>query len=187
MLPDDILEFEKLVPIESVLGHEFKLLKENVAKHKSAFESAPDKMDYDTSSYRRGNMAVERFLRDFLPLVRSASRVVTDRALEMLDIQQGKMQSTSIEKRRIDIDRLSQARIWQHYALSCYRQRLPRKMRRLKWYNPMLVMSLFKAWRTFRREIQAWKYSRVQWDGSRAMHAMFMFIVKVDELAASHD
>lgn len=187
MLPDDILEFDKLVPAESVLGREFLLLKENLAVHKKAFEAAPDKMDYDTSAYRRGNMAIERFLREMLPLVRSASFVVNDRVQQMFDIQQGKMQASAISSRRIDIDRRSEARIWQHYALDCYRQKLPHKMRRLRWYNPTLVHRLLKSWLNFRKEVRNWKYERMKWDGSRAMHAMFFFIVQVDLLAVSHD
>lgn len=177
-----IEEFVKLVPMESVLGREFKGLRAHLETRKVEFESARDKMDYDTSAYRRANLALRRFLDEWIPRCQRAVPVLEQRAVERLAL----LEQQSLHN-RVEWSRRSEARVWQHYALDHYRKNLPSKIRRVRWYNPNLVHALFKAWRIFRLETRRWKYERIPWDGSRAMHAMIRFIVLIDDLAVSHD
>lgn len=177
--------FEQLVPVKSVLGREFQSLKKERQKQQDAFERSTDKMGYETSPYRMANLATERFIREWLPRVERAYVVLGNQAKEnMLNHESATLRWEFGLK--TPVDRRTEARIWQHFALSRYRDHR-QLVSRCKIYQPNLVDKIRKAWRHFRKESMIWKYGGTPWDGSRAMHAMLDFILQVDLLAAVND
>lgn len=177
--------FNELVPLKSTLGREFQWLLKERQSQQQAFEQAADKMVYETSPYRRSVMAVDRFLSEWLPRVQRAVVVMDAQAKENLLNHEAATLRWEFGM-ETPVDRRSEARIWQHYALSKYRILRP-QIKRCKIYHPLLVSRILSAWKTFRNETMIWKYGGMPWDGSRAMHAMFDFILNLDLLSSVDD
>lgn len=181
-----VAEFEQLVPEKSPLGREWYKLKAEHETQRVKFENAPDKMDYDTSYYRRAGFALETFLDNWLPRVQKAMIVLDKRATDAL-AERALATQRKDDKHHVQLSRRTTARIWQHHALQKYRDTFPRGVKKLNAYHPGHVGALIRAWKTFRREMVLWKYGHQDFDASQAMQAMLNFFVQLDLLAASND
>ena len=185
-MQEDEIKFAKLVPLKSVLGREFLALQTERDKQKLAFESAPNKMDVDTTAYRRAEIALEKFLEAMLPPV-MATLLKLENARERLEIAEAKAQNNEYGH-GIVLDRRSMQIIWTRFAIERYRLALPKKERkRLKAYHPGLWHDLGTAWLAFRKEIKRWQFGGQPYDGSQAMHSMIAFQVKARLLASAND
>jgi hypothetical protein len=185
MSEEQELQFAKLAPQKSVLGREFLALVAERDKQKLLFESAPDKMDYDTTPYRRAGIALGRFLDDMIPLVIKHAYKVED-ARTTLERAEAKAQYTDYHG--IKLDRRSHQIIWTRFAIERYRLAIAKKDRKkFKMYHPQLWRELGEAWQEFRREIKRWQFGGMPYDGSQAMHSMISFQVKARLLASAND
>jgi hypothetical protein len=174
-------ELESLVPTKSVLGREWNALKSERDKQRHAFESAPDKMDYNTLLYRRSNFACQRFISEMLPRIIEAKKSLGSRAVESLEKHQ--------ERNEIKLDRKDTADIWSHFVLERIRKYISRQdRRRMKSYHPGVYSAVIVNLRSFRKELRRWTYGGSQpFDGSQAMSAMFKAILSLHLLEAAND
>lgn len=186
VIDDQEKEFEKLVPLKSILGREYEALKTERHKQKSLFEESLDKMAYDTAPYRRANISLGRFLGDMLSLLhKTLPKIIL--AKTALEVAEAKAQNNEYGH-GIELHRRSHQIIWTRFAIERYRLAIPKKERkRFKIYHPELWRELGQAWMDFRREIKRWQFSRIPYDGSQAMHLMIAFQVKARLLASAND
>lgn len=178
-------QFVQVVPTKSVLGREWEALKKEREKQQRAFESAPDKMDYNTSPYRRANFACDKFLSEMMPRILKAKELLDDRATNALALAE----SNALHPRHgISFFRKDEKDIWSHYALERLRKNLSRVQRqKFKGYHPDVYSSVAASLRTFRTELVRWKFGGQPFDGSQAMHSMFQFILRLHLLEAAND
>lgn len=177
--------FERIAPLQSVMGREFLALQTARNKEKNKFEESKDKMGFDTQPYRRSEIALGRFLNDMIPRVLAAREKLED-ARESLEIFEEKAQRNNYHG--IIVDRKSAVIIWTRFAIEKYRTLLPKKSRKqLKMYHPGLWKELGQSWKEFRSEIRQWRYGGQPYDGSAAMHKMIAFQMKCLSLAVSND
>jgi len=180
-----IAEFDALVPPKSLLGRELKALIKERDRQALAFDSASDKMQYDTSAYRRSSMAIERFLRQWLPRIREANARMADDAASRLAAHQESVLSHNYGI-TTPVDRRTESRIWMHYTVERYRLIRP-SLARIRRYNPGVISELLMRLKTFRHELRLWKYARIPFDGSQAMASMIQVIACLTGLGAFYD
>lgn len=177
-------EFERIVPTKSVLGRQWQALKKERSSQQYKFESSVDKMDYNTSPYRRSNFACERFLSEFLPRIVDVQPRLDERTVTALEEDEKKVLDSIGQLRRKD-----EMQIWRHYLLSRIRRHLSLVDRRkFKAYHSGLYYGVASALRDFRRELSRWRWNgSAPFDGSLAMHKMFQAILRLCLLEAAND
>lgn len=162
--------FQHLVPLWSALGREFAMLRSERNHHRMAFETAKDKMAFDTSALRCSEIALSRFLSDMIPMV-----------------QQHKIQQEKVFKSTSQVERRSERIIWTRHAIESYKSMVPKgDKRKLKMYHPSLWQEVGRAWKEFKDEIKRWQGGQQPFDGSQAMSKMMFFQVKVRLLASAN-
>ena len=176
-------EFERLVPMRSVLGAEFLGLQKELNKQRTAFESCKDRMGYDTISYRRAEITLGRFLDDFIPLIHKANAVLAP-SKERLEIAEAKLQN---KDRGIVLTRKMTKRIWIVFALERYRLFAKPLKKEFKKYHPGMWKDLLVAWSVFRKEVNRWMYGGQPYDGSQAMAYMIDFQIKCRLMSSIND
>jgi hypothetical protein len=182
---DREIKLEKIIPEKSVLWRELKQLQKYREIEQKKYEQTADKMGYETSPYRRANMAVEMFVSEWLPKVERAQIQLTEQAkINLLNHEAAVLRFEYGIK--TPVDRRSELRIWQAFLVTRYRDIKP-SMQRAKRYQPNLVENLIVAWKAFRKEGMIWKYGGMPWDGSRAMHAMFSVLLQIRLLASINE
>ena len=177
------LNFESVVPEKSVIGREWKVLKAERDKAQALFASLENKMEADTTVYRRSNMAVHAFLEEMLPLVLKAA-TIDGRAKDTLDLAASKAQYSY---HGFKLDRWTEARIWLHHCIDRYRVHLPKSLQPYRAYHPTLCRQIDVAMRTFWKDLHQWLWLGVPWDGSQAMHSMYAVILKAQLLGHAND
>jgi hypothetical protein len=178
--------FEHICPLKSALGREFLALQSYRNKCRQEFESSPDKMAADTLAYRRSEIALGRFLDDFIPVV---MKYLEDMKTGKIGLDRAEYAAKNpMWGRELKIDRRSEQIIWTRFAIERYRIAIPKKDRKkLRMYHPQLWKELGEAWQTFRAEIKRWQSGRQPFDGSQAMHEMLAFQMKARLLASAND
>ena len=177
-------QFEHLVPFKSVLGREFLALQAERNKQRSFFESAKDKMDFDTTPYRRSEIALGRFLDDMIPLVIKGQAVLAESG-DRLSVAEEKILYSPIWG--IKADRRSLRVIWMNFAFERVSLALPKPRRQFRIYHPVLWHTLVSLCKKFRDESRRWTYGGQPFDGSRAMHAMIDFQLQARLLGSVND
>lgn len=185
-MEDQERHFERLIPMRSALGREFLALQSERNKQRMKFESATDKLAYDTIPYRRSEIALGRFLDDMIPLV--------SKHLEKMKTAQVGMDRAEEDAKYplfglgIRIDRRSEQIIWTRFAIERYRAVIaPDYRKKYKMYHPALWSDLRSAWREFRKQIKRWQFGGQPFDGSQAMHSMIAFQLKARLIASCDD
>lgn len=175
-------EFEKIVPLRSLIGREFLALQVERDKQKLLFESSNNKMGYDTQPYRRSEIALGRFLDDMLPRVIDNKPALT-RAAEGLARAEANLKNKCL------MDRKSEQIIWTRFAIERLRLKLPSKsvLKKIHSYHPSLCRNVKESWKEFQSELRIWKNGGQPFDGSQAMHLMFAFLMKAGLMVSAND
>lgn len=178
-------EFEKLVPLQSLLGREFLGLQSARNKEKQMFESANNKMGFNTQAYRLTEMALRKFLEDWYWRVLAAKEKL-EGARERLENAEQKVQNNAFGH-GITLDRRDIQKIWVRFALERYRLFAKPLKKTYRRYHPGMWKDLLACWKEFNREIKKWMFGGQPFDGSQAMSNMIAFQVKCRLIASIND
>lgn len=176
-------QFERTVPLRSVLGNEFLALQKERNHQRKRFEECMDKMAYDTIPYRRSVITLSRFIDEMLPQI---IKYTDDMKQSGEGLNRAEMDARNpLWQGPLIMDRRSERIIWTRFAIERYYAALPKTTRsQLRKYHPSLWTDLRSAWKKFRSDIHLWQNARMPYDGSQAMRSMIHFQITA-RLAAS--
>lgn len=173
-------KFEKMIPMQSVLGREFLALQANRDRERIKFESSHDKMGINTHPYRAAEIALSNFLITMIPLIEKSKESLAG-AESRIEVFEDKA------KEEMRIDRRSQRIIWTRFTLDRYREIAKPVKKKIRMYHPGLWVDMISAWRDFKKEIKRWEFGGMPYDGSQAMNSMIDFQIKCRLVGAAND
>jgi hypothetical protein len=182
----DRLWFESRVPLHSLLGKEWKSLKEKMEKEKRLFENSTDKMGYSTSELRRVTFACETFLNEWIPKI-----TAFDNKVESDDISLDALEDHADKQiRHAKLDRMTREDIlqmWLHYATGRMADFFPEGTDAFKRVDPEAISDLYTKEDAFNKAAAEWVDMACPWDGSKACHTMLDWLTAGNVLARAND